>query len=330
MKDPRRDYDAALADFSQPHNRWNSIGRLTFWGKAAGLTAEDIVADARAAGVKDRDADIRRGWNFAKPKECYRHYGWRRYLPRTKPKTPPKGLQLYVSDMVVDGGGEATAADLRALSPHPIPTDGMEQTAAFLRSLWNGGDKLYIFRNDMPTAGKPEQNLMPCREWLNRIERGETMYGDLIVPNPLTGEEGETTDGKKSYISQSCLARFPFIIVEFDSMPLKPQAAFWRGLLTKSPLAPNVAAITFSGGKSLHGLIHIGCDTLAEWQTVRDKLHGLFAADHDPAFRADEQAMRPRTGTRLPGVRRMGDMAKGAGKLQSLLYLNPAAVHPCA
>jgi hypothetical protein len=35
-------------------------------------------------------------------------------------------------------------------------------------------------------------------------------------------------------------------------------------------------------------------------------------------FRADVQAMRPRQGTRLPGVRRFTN-----GKLQELLYLNP-------
>ena len=309
------------------------------------MSADEIIADARATGVKDRDADIRRNWNFAKTKGNPSRNEWQRYALRTKPKLPPT-FPRYVRDMVTAGGispersehckamspegCEATSADLRALSPFSVPRDGKAQTAAFLRSLWNGGDVLYVFRDDAPTAGKPGLNLMPCREWLNRIERGETMYGDLIVPNPLTGAEGETTGGKPSYISQSCLARFPFIILEFDSMPLKTQAAFWRGLLTKSPLAPNVAAITFSGGKSLHGLIHAGCNTIAEWQAVRDKLHGLFAADHDPTFRADEQAMRPRTGTRMPGVCRMGDKAKGAGKLQSLLYLNPVAVPPCA
>jgi hypothetical protein len=135
--------------------------------------------------------------------------------------------------------------------------------------------------------------------------------------------EGETADGKKSHIAQSCLARFPFAVIEFDSMPLKAQAAFWRGLLSTSPLAPKVAAITYSGGKSLHGLLHVGCRTLADWQTVRGQLRGLLAADPDPAFRADEQAMQPRTGTRLPGVRRFSN-----GKTQRLLFLNPEAVRP--
>ena len=86
MKEPRREYEAALADFSQPGKRWNAKGRLTYWGKAAGLTAEEIISDARAAGVTDRDADIRRGWNDAKPKGDRPHGDWRRYAPVKPPK----------------------------------------------------------------------------------------------------------------------------------------------------------------------------------------------------------------------------------------------------
>lgn len=327
MKDPRREYEAALADFSQPGNRWTAKGRLTYWGKAAGMSADEIISDARAAGVTDRDADIRRGWNDAKPKgrnpkDDWRQNDWRNYATRTKPKPTPT-FPRYVRDMVTAGGGEATSADLLALSPFAVPTDAGAQTSAFLRSLFAPADVLHVFRDDAPTAGKPGLNLMPCRDWLAMPERGEAMHGDLIVPNPFTGKESDTTDGRKSFIAQSCLARFPFAVVEFDSMPLKAQAAFWRGLLSTSPLAPKVAAITYSGGKSLHGLLHIGCRTLAKWQTVREQLRGLLAADSDPAFRADEQAMRPRTGTRLPGARRFDN-----GRRQALLYLNPEAVRP--
>ena len=322
MKDAHREYEAALADFSQPGNRWTAKGRLTYWGKAAGLTAKEIISDARAHGVTDRDADIRRGWNDAKPKGDRPQRDRRRYAPQAKPKPPPT-FPRYVRDTVTAGGGEATSADLLALSPFDVPRDAATQTAAFLRSLFDPADQLHIFRDDTPTAGRPSVNLMPCRDWLARIDHGEAIGGDLIVPNVFTGAEAETTDGRKSYIAQSCLVRFPFAVIELDSMPLKVQAAFWRGLLATSPLAPNVASIVFSGGKSLHGLLHVGCRTLADWQTVRGQLRGLLAADHDPAFRADEQAMRPRTGTRLPGVRRFD-----SGGMQRLLYINPEAVQP--
>ena len=295
MKDPRREYEAALADFSQPGNRWMAKGRLTYWGKAAGLTADEIISDARAAGVTDRNADIRRGWNDAKPKgRCpqgnWRQNDWRNYAPRTKPKPTPM-FPRYVRDMVTAGDGEATSADLLALSPFVVPKDGRTQTAAFLRSLFDPADVLHVFRDDAPTAGKPGQNLMPCRNWLAMLERGERMNGDLIVANVFSGAEANTTDGRKSYIAQSCLASF----------------------------------LVYSGGKSIHGLLHVGCRMLEDWQTVRGQLRGLLAADPDPTFRADEQAMRPRTGTRLPGVHRFDN-----GRRQTLLYLNPETVRPTA
>lgn len=286
------------------------------------MTADEIISDARAAGVTNRDADIRRCWNFANAKDNPSRDEWQRYAPRAKPK-PPTTFPRYVHNMVAAGGGEATSIDLLALSPLAAPRNSKTQTAEFLRSLFDPDDKLHIFRDDVPTIGKPDINLMSCRDWLAWLERGEAMHGDLIVPNPFSGAEGETVGGKKSHIAQSCLAHFPFIIIEFDSMPLKTQAAFWRGLLMRSPLAPKVASITYSGGKSLHGLLHVGCQTLEDWQAVRGQLRGLFAANSDPAFRADEQAMLPRTGTRLPGVRRFSN-----SKLQRLLYLNPEAVRP--
>lgn len=333
MKDPLKEYDTALADFSQPGNRWTTKGRLTYWGKAAGLTADEIITDARAAGVTDRDADIRRGWNDAKPTDGYRQNDRQRYTQRANPKPPP-AFPFYVRDMVEVGGGTATARDLRELTPAidggwtqwDSETDtSFLQTRDFLSLLFDPADVLHIFRDDTPTAGKPGQNLMHCSDWLARLEHGEAMHGDLIVANPFTGEEANTTDGRKSYIAQSCLACFPFVVIEFDTMPLKVQAAFWRGILAKSPLAPKVAALVYSGGKSIHGLLHVGCRTLTDWQKVREQLRGLLAADPDPAFRADEQAMRPRTGTRLPGVRRFDNCRR-----QTLLYLNPEAVRPIA
>ena len=321
---PRKAYEAALADF-RPGATWAGLeakqGKPTFvfWGKAAGMSADEIIADVHAAGVRNRDADIRRAWKTAHPQGDRPQASWTRTLT-TKPNPPPT-FPHYVRDMVASGGNEATSADLLALSPFAVPKDARAQTVAFLRSMFDPADNLYIFRDDVPSTGKIGTNLMPCCDWLATIEGGDATPGDLVVPNPFTGAEGKTADGKKSYIAQSCLARLPFVVIEFDSMPLKVQAAFWRGLLIRSPLAPKVAAITYSGSKSLHGLLHVGCDALSDWQIVCRQLRGLLSADSDPAFRADEQAMRPRTGTRLPGVRRFNN-----GKHQSLLYLNPEAV----
>lgn len=328
--DARTEYDSALADFSQPGNRWDNIGRLTFWGKAAGLAADDVVNDAHAVGVRDRDADIRRSWATANPQTRMEGCAnWRRTARRRSPPAFPS----FVRDCIGEGGGEARAADLQDLSPATIPGGGAEQTAAFLRSLFDPSDILFVFRDDAPQPGRLGINLRPCADWLAVVENGGRVPGDLIVPNPMTGERGETAGGKPSLVAQSCIVRFPFMLVEFDDMPLTVQAAFWRGLIRRGGIGAAVAAITYSGGKSLHALLHAGCSTLAQWVKIRDGdadrgaagIVGFLASDADRRFRVDVQSLRPRQGTRIPGVRRFS-----SGRIQRLIYFNPDAVRTVA
>ena len=94
-----------------------------------------------------------------------------------------------------------------------------------------------------------------------------------IIPNPLTGEQGQTKDGKPSYRADSCVARFRFAMVEFDTMPRGEQIQFWAGV--KLP----VVALIDSGGKSIHGWIRIDAANADEWtQRVEGKLFDTLAA----------------------------------------------------
>ena len=110
-KDPNKEYRNALDAFAEKGNRWRSLPKLAYWGKAAGLDAGEIVADARARGVADRDADIRRSWNSARPPEraCaggdrpLAHRGDRPLAERTATPPPPP----FVRDTL--GGDPATA-----------------------------------------------------------------------------------------------------------------------------------------------------------------------------------------------------------------------------
>lgn len=323
MIDPRAKYETALAAFAAPGARWANKGSLTYWGKAAGLTAEEIIGDARAAGVTDRDADIRRGWNDARPQGNRPQGGWRGAMRTARPKPPPT-FPRYVRGMVAAGGDKANLDDILALSPYYWPTSAdprLATTVVFMQALFASKDLLYVFRDDMPTAGKPGENIRPAAEWANRVKQYGSLPGDLVVPNPFTGERAKTADGKQSFISQSCLAAFPFMVLEFDEMPLARQCAFWRAFILTSNLAPALVALTFSGNRSIHGLVHVGCTALADWQAVQKRMRGLFASDPDETMRADVQAMRPRTGTRIPGVRRLSN-----GNQQRLLYLNTKSV----
>lgn len=330
VMDARMKYKEALGAFAQPGNRWAAKGSLVYWGKAVGLSADEIIADARSVGVLDRDADIRRGWNEINPQGFVRTQSGRSVL-RTE---PPRKYRRHVRDLIW-GDGNGTIDWVRECSPTydwiGMPTE--VQTEMFMKAICGAKDLIHVFRQDVPCPGRLGVNLMPAGEWLPRTRHGN-LPGNLLVPNPFTGEEGDTSEGKRSLIAQSCLADYPYLILEMDELPLPKQYAFWRGFVLSSRLAERLVSIVYSGNRSLHGLLYVGCHTLLEWQAARNSIRELFASDDNPAFRADAQAMRPRTGTRLPGVLR-GD----TGVMQELVYLNPevrkyalwhSMVPPCA
>lgn len=321
MIDAMTKYREVLAAFATPGGRWANKGALTYWGKAAGLSADDLISDARAAGVTDRDSDIRKGWDDARPR-FVNGKPTADYIPRAKAPPPPPQHAHHVRDMLTGMDAEHGTVDwVREMSPclDWIGKPPTVQTELFMRAAFAPDERLFVFRDNPPTVGVPGVTLRPAADWLARIGRAP-FPGDHIVPNPFTGEQGRTTDGKPSFVAQSCLAAFPFLIVEFDTMPLPMQCAFWRAFLLTSKLAPALVALIHSGNKSIHGLLHVGYHTLLEWQAVRNRMCALFASDAEPTYRADQQAMRPRTGTRIPGVTRCDN-----GRLQELLYLNPRA-----
>jgi hypothetical protein len=79
--------------------------------------------------------------------------------------------------------------------------------------------------------------------------RGRLDAYSLIVPSPMTSETGLTKDGHQSFHSLDNTGPRRFLIVEADSGGLDDQAAVIWHLAKLAPLA----AVVFSGSKSLHG-----------------------------------------------------------------------------
>lgn len=314
MKDANREYENALAAFAEPGCRWEQKGQLVYWGKASGRTEEDVIADARSVGVTNRDADIRRGWRDISPRGAVSAKSTCRRVERPVPRK----YQRHVRDLVGENAN-GTIDWVRELSPtwEWIDREPLLQTELFLLAVCAPKDILHVFRKDAPSAGVLGVNLRSAEDWVKDVAHASA-WGDLIVPNPFSGREGETSEGKKSLIAQSCLASYPYLVLEMDDMPLPMQYAFWRNFILTSKLSDSLVSVVHSGNRSLHGLLYVGCQTLLEWQAVRNSIRELFASDDEPMYRADAQAMCPRTGTRLPGIRR-GDN----GILQELVYLNP-------
>lgn len=131
----------------------------------------------------------------------------------------------------------------------------------------------------------------------------------LIAPNPLSGDQHLTKDGKPSFRADACVAALRFCLAEFDAIPKGGQLSFWRGI--RLPLV----ALIDTGGKSYHAWIRVDCRDAREWdEKVRGELYGRF---FEP-LGLDGACKNPGRLSRLPGVVREGKNA-----FQQLVYVNP-------
>ncbi|MFC1451857.1 hypothetical protein ACFLSJ_00770 [Verrucomicrobiota bacterium] len=125
----------------------------------------------------------------------------------------------------------------------------------------------------------------------------------------LTGDLGPTKNGGMSFRADSCIASFRFATVEFDSVPMDEQAAFWAGVDLP------VAAIIDSGGKSLHGWVRVDRPDREAWEW--DVEIGLFARRLVP-LGVDAACRNEARLSRMPGFHRAETK-----RWQRLLYLAP-------
>jgi hypothetical protein len=137
--------------------------------------------------------------------------------------------------------------------------------------------------------------------WQGRLLSGETPR-EFFIPNPHTGLEGTTQDGKPSWRADACFTR-RYVVIEFDSMLLDDQMRLWLSLID-SGFRPT--CLTFSGSKSVHALIP--AMTEAEVTTI----FNLFLP-----LGADPHTKNVGRLTRTPGAIRMDK-----GTVQRLLYMN--------
>jgi len=205
---------------------------------------------------------------------------------------------------IVERGAEFDEAELWEASPVRIDWPPEDDATEVLRRLYVPEDKLFIgARHD---AGA--EHVRSLSEWISRFECGIPIF-EHIIPNPLTGEQGQTKDGKPSYRADSCVERFRFAVIEFDVMPRAQQIQFWAGV----PLP--VVALLDSGGKSIHGWVRIDAFNTDEWaRRVEGKLFSLLTA-----VGADGACKNEARLSRMPGHFRTEK-----NNWQRVLYLNPA------
>ena len=249
----------------------------------------------------------------------------------------------FVRRMVAAGGDHATLQDLQRLSPFmlidPHGTEWLpeQQTDLWITTLYRPTDYLHIFDNTRHVKAELGRDVLTLDEWrtLDGIppihpNDGHPCFDcrpryldwwttcDCMGRNPLTGKTGVTTGGDQSCTAANCIAVFRYALVEFDHLPLDSQCAFWRGFVNDPERAAAVSSLVFSGNKSVHGLLRVPSDDDAD--SYRRRLEALLCADSDTPYHADPNGFRPHGGTRIAGARR-----RDSGKLQRLVYLNPAS-----
>lgn len=115
---------------------------------------------------------------------------------------------------------------------------------------------------------------------------------------------------KMSRRSEESVLAWRWMVLESDDAPLR----LWLAALSK--VVPRIAAITTSGGRSVHALVRVDAVSKKDWDEKKRTLLGLVVAGADPG------ALSAVRLTRLPACLR-------GGKEQKLLYFSPSAPGLC-
>lgn len=111
--------------------------------------------------------------------------------------------------------------------------------------------------------------------------------GAWIRFNPVDGEG----------VQNKNVTRFTYALVESDSMPIAEQDAAYRKL--ELP----IAALVYSGGKSLHAIVRVDAKDAEEY---RKRVTFLYDYLEDNGVKVDKQNRNPSRLSRMPGVMRNG------------------------
>jgi len=228
-------------------------------------------------------------------------------IPR---REPVQDLKQTFQDFIgeYDGAGiHELLYDLWEMSTwrpdRPIHEDPTAEAIRLLECLFRPGE--YIHAGGLFDARNP-QHTRPREAWIELFRQAKKIHFPLFGLNPVRAEGTEIQDGEgkqgRSWRNAANVADARYALIESDKHSLRDQAAFFLRMIKKG--LP-VKSITFSGKKSLHGII----------SATPDQIDGLRKILAPLGF--DPQTLDPARMSRLPGHRR-GE----TGEFQSLIYLN--------
>jgi hypothetical protein len=224
------------------------------------------------------------------------------YVPRPKLKYQPEKLKR-----TADRFGSTTVDHLYLWQRSPF-TPWNRSPAGILHKLFLPGEHVIVFSifNSQGQAVWTHPGLGGNLATLDRFERGHQNIWFLITPvdglfhlNPR--------QGKQSRRSEESVTAWRYVLIESDAAP----HALWLRILVQLPLP--IAAITLSGGKSIHALVRIDAQSKAHFVEIVTGIlkHPLATLGADP------DVMNPCRLARLGNCERLEK-----GSHQTLLFLN--------
>lgn len=165
--------------------------------------------------------------------------------------------------------------------------------------VWQNSDGVWVPSKGVysRTAGEIVNALKKFKDDIGcAIDDWKPEAGAWIRFNPVDGQG----------VKNENVTRFSYALVESDSMPLAEQEAMYRKL--ELP----IATLVYSGGKSLHAIVHVDAPDADEY---RKRVEFLYDFLEKNGVQVDKQNRNPSRLSRMPGVTR-GD------KRQTLVATN--------
>jgi hypothetical protein len=190
----------------------------------------------------------------------------------------------------------------------PVPT--WITPAEYLSAVFPIGNSVLVFTDPCSQGQALYENrtLKTERDALDAFITGH-QNGVWFLSNPVDGQyHFNPRQQTQSRRSEESITSYRHAVLESDCQPLEE----WLRILVQLPLP--IVSIVSSGGKSLHALLRVDCESKTAWdRLVRGQLLPRLVP-----IGADDQALTAVRLTRLPGCYR-------GERLQELLFLNPRA-----
>ncbi len=246
--------------------KWDS-----FKGTSVPITAGTLVQMAKERGWSPAPAGHELDWSDAigaRDEQVVVKKGWVEEMEIREPETwnPAEQLLTYLDVLFND-----------------------DENVGYVTEVWDKDGRL------LPTAGNFDRTAGQLKAELKRC--GGDLGAVLGDPNPEAGAwiRFNPLDGKG--VRNDNVTDLRFALVESDETELGQQNAILREL--ELP----IAALVYSGGKSLHAIVHIDAPNYEEY---RKRVEFLYEICRKNGLKPDKQNKNPSRLSRMPGIMRRG------------------------